>query len=140
MGILLIIDYGVYVCICIVYSYVFKEFTEHAFVYDSHFQKKRRVNAVVQSFLIYHMHPFLYWRNKIEKAKVQWRICLGNSLIAILFWSFHKSYCKWFFVTYNGSLFIIIMYFDSIVWKIEDRNIQMQEFTGQMIWYDTISE
>ena len=37
MGILLFIDGGVYVCICNVYSYVIKEYTQHAFVYDSHF-------------------------------------------------------------------------------------------------------
>ena len=37
MGILLVIDDGVYVCIYIVYSCVFKEYAQHAFVYDSHF-------------------------------------------------------------------------------------------------------
>ena len=40
MGILLIIDDGVYVCICTVYSYVFKKVSQHAFVYDSHFSTK----------------------------------------------------------------------------------------------------
>ena len=47
MGILMVIDDGVYVCMCTVYSYVFKEVTQHAFVYDSHFQQKRRMNDVV---------------------------------------------------------------------------------------------
>ena len=37
MGILLLIGYGVYLCIYTVYSYVFKENTQHAFVYDRHF-------------------------------------------------------------------------------------------------------
>ena len=35
MDILLIIDNGVYVCICTFYYFVFKEVTHHAFVYDS---------------------------------------------------------------------------------------------------------
>ena len=37
MGILHIIDDGVYVYICKVYSFVFKEYKPHAFVYGSHF-------------------------------------------------------------------------------------------------------
>ena len=40
--ILLLIDGGVYVCICTVYSSVFKEVTHHAFVYDSHFSTKEK--------------------------------------------------------------------------------------------------
>ena len=37
MGILLLIDDGVYVCICRFYSDVYGKYTPHAFVYDSHF-------------------------------------------------------------------------------------------------------
>ena len=67
MGILLVIDDGVYVCICTVYSSIFKEVTQHAFVYDSKFSTKRRVHAVVQSLIINHMHPSVSWRKIIEK-------------------------------------------------------------------------
>ena len=35
---------------------------------------------------------------------------------------------------------MIIMEFDSTVWNIEDGNIQVQEFTGKLIGYDTILE
>ena len=42
MGILLVIDDGVYVCICTAYSSFFKEVTQHAFVYDSHFLAKEK--------------------------------------------------------------------------------------------------
>ena len=42
MGILLIIDDGVYVCICTVYISVFKEVAQHAFVYESHFSTKEK--------------------------------------------------------------------------------------------------
>ena len=42
MVILLIIDNVVYVCICTVYYSVFKEVTQHAFVYDSHFSTKNK--------------------------------------------------------------------------------------------------
>ena len=52
MTILTIIDDGVYVCICTVHSSLLKKITQHAFVYDSHFQQKRGVNAVVQSLII----------------------------------------------------------------------------------------
>ena len=37
LKILLRINDGVYVCICSVYSKILKEFTQHAFVYDSYF-------------------------------------------------------------------------------------------------------
>ena len=40
MGILLVIDDCVYVLIYTVYSSVFREVTQHEFVYDSHFSKK----------------------------------------------------------------------------------------------------
>ena len=59
-GILLLIYDGAYVFICTVYSSVFKEVTKHPFVSDSIFQKKRRVNDVVKSLIIDHMHPYVY--------------------------------------------------------------------------------
>ena len=37
LGILLRINNGVYVCICFVYSKILKEYTQHAFFYDSYF-------------------------------------------------------------------------------------------------------
>ena len=37
LGILMIINDGVYVCICSVYSNILKQWTQHAFVYDSYF-------------------------------------------------------------------------------------------------------
>ena len=40
MKILLRINDGVYVFICSVYSNILKEFTQHAFVYDSYFSTK----------------------------------------------------------------------------------------------------
>ena len=36
------------------------------------------------------------------------------------------------------NLFIIILEFDATVWKIEDGNIQIEEYTGHIIGYDTI--
>ena len=43
LGILKGIDDSVYVCNCIVYSYVLKQFTQHAFVYDGHFSTKEKI-------------------------------------------------------------------------------------------------
>ena len=39
MGIMLVVDDGFYVCICNFYSSIFKIYTQHAFVYDSHFSQ-----------------------------------------------------------------------------------------------------
>ena len=65
MGILQVIDDVVFVCICRVYSDVFKKYTSRAFVYDSHFHKKRRVDFVVQSLIIDIMHPFVSLKKRI---------------------------------------------------------------------------
>ena len=47
MGILLVIYYCVYVCICKVFSSVFKKYTQHAFVYDSHFSPLEKSGCCV---------------------------------------------------------------------------------------------
>ena len=60
MGILMRIDDGVYVCIYTIYTAALKQFTQHAFFYDSHFSTKEKVNAVVQSFIIDNIHPSVY--------------------------------------------------------------------------------
>ena len=39
MGILQVIDYGVFVCICRFYYDVFKKHTPYAFVHESHFSQ-----------------------------------------------------------------------------------------------------
>ena len=45
-----------------------------------------------------------------------------------------QSYFTWISITYNRSLFIIILWFDSSDWKIEDRNKLIQQFTGKLVW------
>ena len=40
LGILLRINHGVYVCICSVYSNILKQWTQHAFLYESYFTTK----------------------------------------------------------------------------------------------------
>ena len=42
LGILMRIDDGVYVCNCTVYSYVLKQHTQNAFVYDIYFPTKEK--------------------------------------------------------------------------------------------------
>ena len=52
MGILLVIDDGVYICICNVYSYVFRENTQHAFLYEIHFstlEKSECCGAIINN-------------------------------------------------------------------------------------------
>ena len=43
VGILMRSDGGVYVCIYTVYSYVSEQFTQHSFVYDSHFSTRYKI-------------------------------------------------------------------------------------------------
>ena len=43
LGILMIIDDGVYVCNLTVYSCFSKKFTQHEFVYGSHFSTKEKI-------------------------------------------------------------------------------------------------
>ena len=50
MGILMIIDDGVYVCICTVYYNFLKQHTQHAFVYASYFSTK--VNIACRGTII----------------------------------------------------------------------------------------
>ena len=53
LGILMRIKDGVYVCICFVYSNILKEYTQHAFVYDSYFTTT--LNNVCQGAIIDNM-------------------------------------------------------------------------------------
>ena len=80
LGILMIIDDGFYVCNCTVYSYVKKNTHYTHLSMKVIFEQNRRVHAVVQPLVIEHMHPSVYWRKKIEKSNLHWRICLGISL------------------------------------------------------------
>ena len=46
-----------------------------------------RVNVVVQSLIIDHMHPFVYWKKNIEKENMYSRICFGKNLNELASWS-----------------------------------------------------
>ena len=75
MGILLVIDVCVYICICKVYSSNIKEYTQKHSSLTVIFQYYRRVNAVVQSSIIDHMRPSVYWMEKTGK-----KVSLKNML------------------------------------------------------------
>ena len=52
LGILLKIDFVVYVCICTIYTAFLKQFTQHAFVFDGHFSRKEtseRCGAIIDN-------------------------------------------------------------------------------------------
>ena len=51
LGILMRINDGVYVCRCSIYSNILKQWTQHAFVYDSYFTKK--VKSACHGAIIY---------------------------------------------------------------------------------------
>ena len=69
LKILLIIDDGVYVFICSVYSKILKEFTQHAFVYDSYFSTK--VNSTCHGAIIYNRRyaPICVLEEKCTETK-----------------------------------------------------------------------
>ena len=98
------------------------------------FQQKRRANYVMQSLIIYHMHPSVYWSKKIEKSNIHWRICLGIFWKHIHYEVCIQSYFTLFSITYNWYLFIIILRFYSSFWKIETGNKLIQQLTGKLVW------
>ena len=61
------INDGVYVCICSVYSNILKEFTQHAFVYDSYFTTTGN-NGCQNAIIDNRRHaPICVLEKKIEK-------------------------------------------------------------------------
>ena len=68
LGIVLIINDGVYACICSVYSNILKLWTQHAFVYDCYFTKK--VKSACQGAIIYNRRyaPFCVLEEKDRKT------------------------------------------------------------------------
>ena len=80
------------------------------------------------------MHPLVYWKKKIEKPELYYIMCLG------VFWRklhcglFLQSYYKWFFITYNGYLLVIILSIDLTVWNIEDRKQKNTEHYWTIYW------
>ena len=101
------------------------------------FQQKRIVNAVLQSLIINHIHPYVYWREKIEKSKVHWRICLGNYLMEIALWSLHSKLLQ--MIIYNIS-WIFIDYYTGIWlsgledWRWKHTNAEIY-LTNYWIWH-----
>ena len=89
LGILMIIKDGVYVWICSVYSKLLKEYTQHAFVYDSYFTTTG--NNSCQGAIIDNRRyvPICVLEEKDRETTKNWRLCLGTSLKAHALWSMH---------------------------------------------------
>ena len=87
----MIINDGVYVCICSVYSKILMEYTQHAFVYDCYFTTTE--NNGCQGAIIDNRRnaPICELKKKIEKQQTNWRLCLGTSLKAHALWSMHSK-------------------------------------------------
>ena len=89
-GILLVIDDVIYVCICTVYLYVFKEYTQHALVYDSHFSTLQ--NSEGCGAIIYNRSytPICILEDKDRKSKgalknILRRLFDGNCVVKYAF-------------------------------------------------------
>ena len=67
MGILLVIDDGVYVFTCTIYYSVFKEVTQHAFVYYSNFSTKDKSECCGEIIYIRSYAPICVLKEKTEK-------------------------------------------------------------------------
>ena len=76
MGIVLIFDDAVYVCICTVYSSVFKEVTQHTFIYDSHFSAKKNSEYCGEIIDIRAYSPIYVLDEKYRKRKSAMRSML----------------------------------------------------------------
>ena len=86
MGILLLIDDGVYVCICRFNSDVYRKYTPHAFVYDSHFVQLYNIKCCVAIIDIRSYAPIfvLEVKNKTSKAtlkNVLWKLTEGVLIV-----------------------------------------------------------
>ena len=78
LGILMRINDGVYVCICSVYSKILKEFTQHAFVYDSYLTKTGN-NGCQGAIIDNRRHaPICVLKEKDRKTKQKLKIMLRN--------------------------------------------------------------
>ena len=89
LEILLRINDGVYVCICSVYSNILKQWTQHAFLYDSSFTTKVKSafhGAIVDNRI---SAPICLLEEKYIETTKNWRIGLGSSLREISLWSMH---------------------------------------------------
>ena len=70
MGILLAIDDGVYVCICTLYYYVFKEVTQHTFIYNINFSAKENSECCGAIIDNRSYAPICLLEEKYRKSKV----------------------------------------------------------------------
>ena len=83
-------NYGVYVCICTVYSSIFKEVTKYTFVYDSHFTEKYKSEFCGAIINNRSYAPICLLEDKDRKIKgalknVLGEIFFGNCIVEFLF-------------------------------------------------------
>ena len=78
LGILMRTDDGVQVCNCTVYSYALKQYTKHAFVYDSYFSTKE--NSAFRGAIIDNRTyaPICVLEEKDRKSKATLKNMLRN--------------------------------------------------------------
>ena len=87
MGILLVFDNWVYVCICKVFSSVFKKYTQHAFVYDSHFSPLDKSECCISIIDNRSYAPICVLEDKYRKIKSALKNILRNCFMALALWS-----------------------------------------------------
>ena len=108
MVILLVIDDGAQVCICKVYYSVFKEYTQHAFFYDSHFsqlEKSECCGAIVDNISY---APICVLEENNGKIKAAINNILRNSLMALALWIMLSKLLQ---IIFDNISWIFINYF-----------------------------
>ena len=90
MGILLVIDDGIYVYICTVYYYVLKEYTQHTFFYDSNFTTKEKSDwcgAIIdnRSYAPIYVQEEKYIKTKDAPKNMLRKFFDGNCIVEFLF-------------------------------------------------------
>ena len=98
--------------------HIFSEkYTSHEFLYDSNFSqldKSESCGGIIDNISCASICVLKKWQKGQICTKKH-----ATYLKAVALWSIFQSYWKWFFITYNGSLLIIILNIDLKGWNIE---------------------
>ena len=94
------------------------------------FQQNIRVHAVVQSLIIEHIHPSMYWSKNMEQANIHWIICLGIYLKAHSLWIIHSNLLH---VTLH-KIYLIFIYYYTAIWLVSLEDWRRKQTHTAIYW------
>ena len=130
------IDDGVYVCKCTFCSYISKQFTQHAFVLDSHFSEKQKI-ACCGTIIDNISYELIYvLEEKYRESKHTLKNMIRSFLEGICIVKYALK------VTSHDYPYNIpyLLGFDSSVWNTKDRKKSYINLLENWFGYDTILE